>query len=125
MKTQIIYFIFLLTLFGCKKDDPIQSAPKELPFRLDYQSGFNGKYVQDKIDGIEHGGGYMMTDGLASQLQTSLLEGKHILSISVVTDSVSADTTFTLKDNGLWIGTNYNRLEKKLTFTFSNSPFVY
>jgi hypothetical protein len=125
VKTKLLYVLFLFTIFGCKKDEPTNTGPQELPFRLDYQSGFKGKYVIDRIDGDEHSSGLMASDGLTSQLQTSLLVGTHTLSVSVVTDSITADTVFTLKNDGIWIGAKYDRSQKKVSFIFSNTAFVY
>ncbi len=64
-------------------------------------------------------------NGYAGGWSTNLIEGQHNIKVIVLKDSVSADTTFLHKTKPLYIGVNYFRSERKLTFTFSDSAFKY
>jgi hypothetical protein len=121
-KTILSIPLVLLVLTGCRKSN----NPTVYDLGVDIQSNFEKDKVQVFIDNQPLLNSEVSTNhalSLATSISTANTEGQHSIKV-VVNDSTINSEKFVQKED-LYIGVNYNRLNKTVGFVFSSRPFFY
>jgi hypothetical protein len=123
MKKTILSIPLALLLFAaCRKT----SNPTVFDLGVDMQSTFEQDNVQVLIDNQPLLDREVSTNGIlgfGGSISTANTEGNHTLKV-IINDSTVKSENFTQKAN-LYIGINYNKTTKAVTFVYSDHGFVY
>jgi hypothetical protein len=129
MKKITTLFLSLILLISCKdemscKEDNINT----IPVGIDVQSFFEQDKVQITIDSKEIMNKKLLTHSSLGvcpegQIQIKLNEGNHVMKVTVNNSTTKTETFLLEKD--LYIGVNYAKETKEISFVYFDQPFMY
>lgn len=114
--------LVLLVLTACRKSN----NPTVYDLGVDIQSNFENDKVHVFIDNQPLLNSEVTTNhalSLATSISTANTEGEH--TIKVVVNDNTVNTEKFMQKADLYIGVNYNKLNKKVAFVFSAKPYFY
>jgi hypothetical protein len=121
-KTILSIPLVLLLLVACRKT----SNPTVFDLGVDIQSSFDNDKVQVFIDNQALLNTQVTTNhtlSLATSISTANTEGIHTIKV-IVNGGAAITEKFTQKTD-LYIGVNYNKQNKTVSFVYSAHPFLY
>lgn len=123
MKKVLLSIPLVLLLFAaCRKT----SDPAVFDLGVDIQSSFDQDTVQVFIDNQPLLNTPLSSSpllGLATSISTANTEGYHTIKV-VINDNIVKTESF-MQSNDLYIGVNYNRSTKVISFVYSEQGFMY
>lgn len=123
MKKVLLSIPLVLLLFAaCRKT----SDPAVFDLGVDIQSSFEQDNVQVFIDNQPLLNAPLSSSpllGLATSISTANTEGYHTIKV-VINDNIVKTESF-MQSNDLYIGVNYNRSTKVISFVYSEQGFMY
>lgn len=123
MKKALLSIPLVLLLFAaCRKT----SDPAVFDLGVDIQSSFDQDSVQVFIDDQPLLNTPLSSSpllGLATSISTANTEGYHAIKV-VINDNIVKTESF-MQSSDLYIGVNYNRSTKVISFVYSEQGFMY
>jgi len=120
------FIIICICFIGCDENGEQLLYPHRI--RVDLQNGYASDSVIVKIDNDIIINNTITTNPILSFASSGNIikpDGRRMLHIENISDSVKTDTSFFHTQKDIYIGISYSRIEKRFSFIIQNTPFNY